>query len=206
MHFVCATGDDPVAWFDAASNTNEFAVARTDLDEPSGELLAAQLNENIWTPRFHEYRCQRDDRHDGQVAAVENGGSALLDQELLARVLHLHLKFQSTTGGIDDARVVNVMWLEIHRVRQAGNLEREASDLPSRGDVGGRHEDVQLHGIGAHDAEQGRTLVIRRAQRGQHLGQSPGNGRSQHERIAGRHTPTDTQRLIALSESRLSGS
>ncbi len=93
------------------------------------------------------------------------------------------------------------MRLEHHRSREAGNLQRQTGRLASGCDARRGHLDLDFHAVCPHDSEQRCALLVRRAERGHHVRQLPGDGSAEREGVPRRRAATGSQRLIALRQS-----
>ena len=137
------------------------------------------MDEDVRPPRFHEDSVVRHNRHAPPIARIQHRGGDLTDEQRFPGIRNLHLERQCPRRRVDDARMVHVLGLEHKRRRQAGNVQLESGNLARDGDICRGNLDLQFDAIRAHDPEQRRALVIRRAERGQHFGQPPANGRPQ---------------------------
>ena len=84
----------------------------------------------------------------------------MADEKLIGRIRDFELHGQSTCYGVEHAGVVRVVHLQRERLGAPGYLERECRDVACDERVGSGNLRAQLDSIGAHDAEQRRTLLV----------------------------------------------
>jgi hypothetical protein len=130
LHFIRAADDDAVAWFQTALEANEIAVAGGDLDIASSEALTADLNEDVRAASLEQDRGLWYRGKPHAVPLVEDGGSALSDEQLAPRIVDLELHRQRVRRRVEDAGVVHVMRPKRDRIGAARNFERQLRDSP----------------------------------------------------------------------------
>ena len=123
------------------------------------------------------------------------------DEQLTAWIDHFELNRQRAGLGIEHAGVVHVLAAQWNRIRLTGDLERHVGEAARRRHVRRRDLRTQLDAIGANDLEQRCALVVRSAERREHVGDAAGDGRADRERVAGRHSAAAAQGFIALRQA-----